>query len=89
MITKMESLDAGSYVTLAQMYGKADNLWPEISQTMNLIQQWSWVEVDNKVHVFSVVSSATPTQSQDICPRRIGETEATTQKYHNTIEDSV
>ncbi|KAK9285771.1 hypothetical protein L1049_024972 [Liquidambar formosana] len=71
-IFKMEPCSAVPYVTLANIYAKA-GLWGEVAEIRKLMKQkgirksagWSWVEVDKKVHVFSVGDESHP-QSQDI-----------------------
>ncbi|KAK6258731.1 hypothetical protein SCA6_013205 [Theobroma cacao] len=68
----MEPLDTASYVTLAHIYAKVD-LWAEVAEIRKLMQQkglrksagWSWVGVDNMVHVFSA-GDATHPRSQEI-----------------------
>ncbi|XP_059653930.1 pentatricopeptide repeat-containing protein At3g12770-like [Cornus florida] len=69
---KMEPGSAVPYIMLANIYAGA-GLWSEVAEIRNLMKQkgirknvgWSWIEVDKKVHVFSVGDFSHP-QSQYI-----------------------
>lgn len=70
---KMEPENASSYITLASIYARAA-MWAEVAEIRKLMQQkgvkknaagWSWIEVDNGVHLFSVSATSHP-RSQEI-----------------------
>ncbi|RVW17898.1 Pentatricopeptide repeat-containing protein, mitochondrial [Vitis vinifera] len=67
------SVITAPYVAMASIYAQA-GLWSEVVEIRKLMKQkglrksagWSWVEVDKRVHVFSVADASHP-RSRDIC----------------------
>ncbi|XP_057981057.1 pentatricopeptide repeat-containing protein At2g13600-like [Malania oleifera] len=68
----MKSSNAAPYVTMANLYAEA-GLWDNVATIWRSMKQkgirksagWSWVEVDNRVNIFSAGDASNP-QSQDI-----------------------
>ncbi|XP_058069570.1 pentatricopeptide repeat-containing protein At2g13600-like [Magnolia sinica] len=66
-LLKMEPFNATSYVTLANMYADV-GMWDEVAEVRKMMKckglrkraGCSWIEVDKRVHVFSVCDSSHP-----------------------------